>query len=492
MPPADGSKPISRFATTVLLALANVVERADLSALPAVFFEIQRKFDLSPSQLGLITCFRGVASTLFSGVAGVVGNRYNRATLIGAGCIFWGVACVAMGASQNFSQLLVSRSINGLGIGLVVPLMNSLVADMYSKSTRGRAFGLMQTTGNIGGSIGALVATNMAAHTILQTEGWRAAMYLIAVVSIAVGACVIACARDFRPGRPTGAHEKVVAMGGKELWREMQAVARVRTFQIIIAQGLFGNIPWQALPFLTLWFQLSCFSHAEAASLTLCFNVGTAVGGLLGGYIGDRAAQWSPDHGRVYVAQFSVTAGLPLTALVLFVYPPGQWFELYAATLFTMGASISWCFAGVNAPVLSEIVPARLRSTVFGVDRMLEGTMAALAGPATGLLAERVFGWDQSKVSAGDACNKENARALGSGLFWVMALPWIACLFFFTLLHWTYRRDRLACQAEIGEGEELVGLSSEDAAEAEAEDAQPMPGVPGGSVVKRGGSTTHC
>jgi hypothetical protein len=80
-------------------------------------------------------------------------------------------------------------------------------------------------------------------------------------------------------------------------------VARVRTFQIIIAQGAFGNIPWAALPFLTLWLELSCFSHSEAAALVLAFNIGTAFGGLLGGTIGDLAAKRSPDHGRVYVAQ---------------------------------------------------------------------------------------------------------------------------------------------------------------------------------------------
>jgi hypothetical protein len=45
----------------------------------------------------------------------------------------------------------------------------------------------------------------------------------------------------------------------------MRLVTRVRTFQIIIAQGAFGNIPWAALPFMTLWLELSCFSHAEAA-----------------------------------------------------------------------------------------------------------------------------------------------------------------------------------------------------------------------------------
>lgn len=44
------------------------------------------------------------------------------------------------------------------------------------------------------------------------------------------------------------------------LWVEscqaMKAVTRVPTFQFIVLQGLVGSLPWTALVFLTLWFEL--------------------------------------------------------------------------------------------------------------------------------------------------------------------------------------------------------------------------------------------
>lgn len=40
-----------------------------------------------------------------------------------------------------------------------------------------------------------------------------------------------------------------------------------------------------------------------------------------------------------------------------------------------------------------------------------------------------------------------NASALGSSLLACMALPWTACLFFYTVLHFTYRHDRRAALA---------------------------------------------
>ena len=45
--------------------------------------------------------------------------------------------------------------------------------------------------------------------------------------------------------------------------------------------------------------------------------IGTAVGGWIGGYVGDRAALWSPHHGRILICQLSVFAGVPLSLIIL-------------------------------------------------------------------------------------------------------------------------------------------------------------------------------
>ena len=39
---------------------------------------------------------------------------------------------------------------NGLGLALVIPCVQSLLADMYSSATRGRAFGLLFLTSGLG------------------------------------------------------------------------------------------------------------------------------------------------------------------------------------------------------------------------------------------------------------------------------------------------------------------------------------------------------
>lgn len=39
-------------------------------------------------------------------------------------------------------------------------------------------------------------------------------------------------------------------------WIAIKAVMKVRTFQIIVMQGLVGSLPWMAMVFFTMWLEL--------------------------------------------------------------------------------------------------------------------------------------------------------------------------------------------------------------------------------------------
>ena len=82
-------------------------------------------------------------------------------------------------------------------------------------------------------------------------------------------------------------------------------------------QGILGSTPWNALVFLTLYMQLLGMTDTSAATLMALFLGGTALGGLLGGFVGDLAAKRYPSHGRIVVCQFSVVSGVPLSLLLL-------------------------------------------------------------------------------------------------------------------------------------------------------------------------------
>ena len=53
-------------------------------------------------------------------------------------------------------QVALSRAFNGIGLALVTPAIQSLVADSTDDSNRGMVFGWLQLTGNVGSIIGGL------------------------------------------------------------------------------------------------------------------------------------------------------------------------------------------------------------------------------------------------------------------------------------------------------------------------------------------------
>lgn len=82
-------------------------------------------------------------------------------------------------------------------------------------------------------------------------------------------------------------------------------------------QGVVGSIPWSALVFLTLYFQLLGMTNLQASLLNALFLGANAIGALLGGCVGDEAARRYPQHGRIIVCQFSVAVGIPFSLLLL-------------------------------------------------------------------------------------------------------------------------------------------------------------------------------
>jgi MFS family permease len=255
------------------------------------------------------------------------------------------------------SQVAVSRGLNGIGLALVIPAVQSLVADSTDDDNRGAAFGWLQMTSSIGSIFGGFFALMLAQTTFMGIAGWRIAFHLVAIVSVIVGLLVWFFAVDPHfPANNSGTHaapisKKSALEEARELIIEAKSIVQIPTFQVFVAQGVSGSFPWSALSFLSMWLELIGFSHEDTAIFTTIFAVATSIGGLLGGKMGDFLAQRYPNAGRIILSQISAGSAVPLAAVLLLGLPddPSRSSGVaHGLVLFIMGLIISWNGAATN------------------------------------------------------------------------------------------------------------------------------------------------
>ena len=251
--------------------------------------------------------------------------------------------------------MAVSRGLNGIGLAIVIPAIQSLVADSTDESNRGIAFGWLQLTGNLGSIIGGLCSVLIASTSFMGIPGWRISFHLVGLISVVVGILVRIFANDPRYLESNSrAKDKIPHKSFlsemKDLIKEAKSVIRIPSFQIIVAQGVSGSFPWSAMSFAPMWLELIGFSHEKTAFLWTIFVIACSLGGLFGGKMGDVLAKRLPNSGRIILSQISSGSSIPLAAILLLVLPddPSTAF-MHGLILFIMGLCASW-----NAPATNK------------------------------------------------------------------------------------------------------------------------------------------
>lgn len=171
----------------ILINLAAIMERADENLLPSVYKEVSEAFNAGPSDLGYLTFIRNFVQGMASPLAGVLVLLYDRPTVLAMGTFCWAISTAAVGASHHFGQAAIWRAVNGFGLAIVIPALQSFIADSYKDGVRGAGFGMVSLVGSLGGIGGGVAATLMAGNMYWGIPGWRIAFILMAALSSLIG-----------------------------------------------------------------------------------------------------------------------------------------------------------------------------------------------------------------------------------------------------------------------------------------------------------------
>nr|ACK44506.1 AT5G10190-like protein [Arabidopsis arenosa] len=460
----------SETLTLVLVYLAGIMERADESLLPGVYKEVGDALHVDPTALGTLTLFRSIVQSSCYPLAAYLSSRHNRAHVIALGAFLWATATFLVAVSTTFFQVAVSRGLNGIGLAIVTPAIQSLVADSTEDNNRGMAFGWLGFTSNIGSILGYVFSILFASKSFNGVAGWRIAFLLVAFVSVIVGILVRLFATDpHYSDRKITKHVKDKPFWSdiRDLLQEAKMVIKIPSFQIFVAQGVSGSFPWSAFAFAPLWLELIGFSHKTTAVLVTLFTISCSLGGLFGGYMGDTLAKKFPNAGRIILSQISSASAIPLAAILLIGLPddPSTAFS-HGLVLVIMGLCISWNGPATNGPIFAEIVPERARTSIYALDRSFESILASFAPPIVGMLAQNIYGYKPIPKGSSSLIkietDRENAASLAKALYTAIGIPMVICCTIYSFLYCTYPRDRDRAKLQALIESEMQQLNEEE------------------------------
>ncbi len=114
-------------------------------------------------------------------VGGSLGDRYGRRRIFNIGVVVFAVASALCGMAANIEQLIVARSVQGIGGALLVPGSLALISSSFDEKERGKAIGTWSGFSAITTAIGPVFGGWLVEHW-----SWRAAFFLNLPLAVAV------------------------------------------------------------------------------------------------------------------------------------------------------------------------------------------------------------------------------------------------------------------------------------------------------------------
>ncbi len=363
-PPGEVARTAGATVTPILLAIsfAHLLNDTIQSLFPAIYPFLKTSFQLSYTQIGLITLtFQLTASVQQPHVVLYTDLRPKPYSLaVGMGFSLMGLLLLAVAGS--FAELLIAAALVGIGSSVFHP-ESSRVARMASGGRYGLAQSVFQVGGNVGSAIGPLAA---AFIVIPGGQGSIAWFSLVALLAILVLSNVGAWYK-----RQNAANAKA----GKTALDGLHGLSsgRIRASVAVLLVLTFSKFFYMAcLTSYYTFFLIQKFGVSVQASQVylFIFLAATAAGTFFGGPLGDR-------FGRKLVIWFSILGVLPFTILLPYA-------DLFWTGVLTVVIGVVMASAFSTIVVFAqELVPGRvgmIAGIFFGVAFGMGGIGAAVLG----------------------------------------------------------------------------------------------------------------
>jgi PHS family inorganic phosphate transporter-like MFS transporter len=158
----------------------------DLFVIGIVVVLLKTQWSLSTGQVSWVNSATLLASAVGAVVFGRIADILGRKRIYGYEVLILAFGAIASALSPNYTFLLISRVVLGIGIGGDYPVSATIMSEYSGKQTRGRMVGLVFAMQGAGLIVGPLVAAILLGSGVSNNLTWRILLGLGAIPGLAV------------------------------------------------------------------------------------------------------------------------------------------------------------------------------------------------------------------------------------------------------------------------------------------------------------------
>ncbi len=349
------------------------------------------------------SAFAPVHAANLAGVAfgsvlgGLIGDRIGRRWALISAIFLFGIMTSLGAVTQDPTQLMLVRFVDGLGIGAAIPNGAAMIAEFTPERRRGRAIAI----GMVFIPIGGITAGAMGA-SLLEHVGWRPLLLIAGLVPLILGTIFAAMLPEspaflLRGGKEAGLKRLLekcrIPHSADETFLvppvQESVAAPVRTLvapefrarTLLIWAGFFTCLmssytlfSWVPTMLHTLGFDLTTTSYG-----IMTFHSGSVVGALISGFLLDRYGFRMTHVGYAAmgtVMAVALAAMLGLGVLSVLIILPAM-------------MALGFCLAGLHNTLYTlaaSIYPTEVRATGVGT-ASATGRIGAVLSSFTGVMS---------------------------------------------------------------------------------------------------------
>jgi sugar phosphate permease len=345
--------------------------------------ELMQAFDTTGATIGLLAAayFHAYAALMIP--AGVLIDAYGARRVVAAGGAVMGLGALVMGAAGSVPALFAGRVV--VGLGATVTFVGALkVAAVWFPPSR---FGTLSAVTATVGVLGALAAAAPLAW-LVGAIGWRGALALVGVATLAGSALCAWRLVDHPPGAGDGAAPPPL---GEVIVGMARVLANPHTWPPFLAffciYAAWGNLQLWIVPFLR---DVYGMTTTAAAALASAPALALLVTGPLTGWVSDRVAR------RRRMPYLVLTAASFVLWVVFVATLGGPSPAALFALLFLLGV-VGGAFV-LTWPIGREVNPPALAAVAVAVVNLGGFLGAAVTQGPLGVVLDA--GWE-GQVAAG-------------------------------------------------------------------------------------------